>query len=156
VAEYETCQQSVAHDASGAIALAADRRPAVQQSCATEATTFLIEVRMWPEQFAWDFGDGGSQQVSCPDRGDCSDGLGQPYVDSNHPSSVQHPYQWSSLGVNGAQDAYTIQLGVTFHADYHVSLDDGDATGWQSLPELTLSWATSHQVREAQAVLTGH
>ena len=85
--------------------------------------------------------------------GEIGDALGQPFVDSRHPSPVQHPYRWSSLGVNGAQDAYTIRLGINFGAQFRVTVN-GSTGGWQGLPTRDLSWSASHRVQEAQAVLT--
>jgi hypothetical protein len=155
VEQYQTCQGVAQRDAGGAVALGVDRRPSMQQSCTIDTSTFLVEVRLWPEQFAWDFGDGTSEQIACRDQGNCTDGLGQRYVDADHPSSVQHPYQWSSLGANGSSDAYSVQVLVTFAAEYRVSLNGADG-GWGGLPERTLGWSASHQVQEAQAVLTGH
>ena len=80
----------------------------------------------------------------------------QVFVDSSHPSPIQHPYIWSSLGVNGSQDAYTVKLGITFAAQYRVTVSGNGAgtNGWRSLQERELSWTTSHRVQEAQAVLT--
>jgi hypothetical protein len=86
--------------------------------------------------------------------GDCPNALGEPYVDAFHQSSVQHPYVWSSLGVNGASDAYTIKLAINFAADYRVSINGNDQGGWHGLSARELRWAASHQVQEAQAVLT--
>jgi hypothetical protein len=80
------------------------------------------------------------------------------FIDSSHPSPIQHPYVWSSLGVNGDQDAYTIKLGIAFAAQYRVTVSgnggSGGTGGWRSLPERELNWIASHKVQEAQAVLT--
>jgi hypothetical protein len=134
--------------------LGPDGRPAVHQQCAEDQTTFDIDVRLWPGRFAWDFGDRHGRQIACRGLGDCGDALGQPFVDAAHPSPVQHPYVWSSLGANGERDAYTVRLGITFSAEYRVAVD-GSSSGWRSLPQRQLGWSASHQVQEAQAVLTG-
>ena len=102
--------------------------------------------------FAWDFGDNHGRTIDCPGK-ECGDALGLPYVDTAHPSPIRHPYHWSSLGQNGLEDAYTIKLGITFAADFRVTVG-GSTGGWQSLPERLLTWTRSHQVQEAQAVLT--
>src|SRR5207249_3468933 len=113
-----------------------------------------IAVRLWPSRFAWDFGDQHGQQIACLGQGDCGTALGQAFLDALHPSPIQHPYLWSSLGINGAADAYTVDLAITFAAQYHVTVDGRDLGGWRDLSSRTLNWAASHQVQEAQAVLT--
>ncbi|MDQ6671166.1 MAG: hypothetical protein M3069_10510 [Chloroflexota bacterium] len=153
VEAHEQCRVSGVRDASGVAVLDADGRPKSRRSCTVETTTFVVDVRLWPSRFAWDFGDGHSRDIACSDHGNCGDALGQPFVDSAHESPVKHPYQWSSLGVNGAQDAYTVNLGISFAAEYRVSLN-GSGSGWQSLSGRKLTWSASHQVQEAQAVLT--
>ena len=155
VEAHEPCTLRVIRECSRDCAvLDTDGRPAIAQSCTVETTTFVVDVRLWPSHFAWDFGDGHNRDITCRDLGDCGDALGQPFVDSAHESPIKHPYQWSSLGVNGAQDAYTINLGITFGARWRVSVN-GSGAGWQSLPERKLTWTANHQVQEAQAVLTG-
>ena len=154
VEAHESCHFVASRDSRGLAVLDPDGRPQVRKSCTVETTTFAVDVQLWPGDFAWDFGDGHSRDVLCRDRGDCGDALGQPFVDSAHASPIKHPYRWSSLGVNGAQDAYTINLGITFGARWRVSVN-GSGDGWQSLPERKLTWTASHQVQEAQAVITG-
>jgi hypothetical protein len=150
---HETCRFIAIRDASGRPVLDVDGRPRVRRECNIETTRFVIDVRLWPSRLAWDFGDKHGQTFACPGMGDCGDALGQPFVDTAHPSPVQHPYVWSSLGVNGTDDAYTIRLGITFAAQYRVSVN-GSGSGWRGLPPRDLNWVVSHQVREAQAVLT--
>jgi hypothetical protein len=152
--EREICHEVAVRDADGLATLDGAGRPVTRQECHTDSTTFTVSVRLWPSQFAWDFGDGHAENVSCSGRGDCAQALGLPYLDANHPSPIQHPYVWSSLGKNGAQDAYTIQLGITLGAEYLVSVDGQTSGGWRGLPSRTLTWNTPHQVQEAQAVLT--
>ena len=79
---------------------------------------------------------------------------GRADVDAFHQSTVQHPYVWSSLGVNGGADAYTIKLAINFAAEYRVSINGNDQGGWHGLSARELTWTASHQVQEAQAVLT--
>jgi hypothetical protein len=153
VEAHENCHFEVVRDDSRRPVLDVDGRPKVRKSCVVETTTFVVDIRLWPSRFVWDFGDGNARDIPCPDQGDCLAGLGQPFIDSAHESPVKHPYRWSSLGVNGEQDAYTINLGLTFSAQYQVSVD-GSTDGWRSLDERVLKWSAAHQVREAQAVLT--
>jgi hypothetical protein len=150
---HEECRFVVSRDDRGQPMLDADRMPRTRRQCRVETTTFVIDVRLWPRQLAWDFGDQHGQHFSCRGQGECGGALGQAFVDMRHPSPVQHPYVWTSLGANGLQDAYTISLGITFGAEYRVSVN-GSGGGWQGLPDRGLSWMASHQVREAQAVLT--
>jgi hypothetical protein len=150
---HEVCHLVAVRDANGQVVLDANSRPRTRRDCTVDSSTFVVDVRLWPNRFAWDFGDDHGRSIACAGQGDCGDALGQPFVDSQHPSPVQHPYRWSSLGANGAQDAYTIRLGITFGAQYRVTVN-GSSGGWQSLPTRDLSWSASHQVQEAQAVLT--
>jgi hypothetical protein len=150
---HERCQFFVTRDARGMPVLGEDGRPTVRRSCTVETTTFVVDVRLWPSRFVWDFGDGHGSNLVCQGKGDCGGALGQPFIDSAHPSPVQHPYRWSSLGANGAQDAYTINLDVTFGAEFRVTTN-GRGAGWQNLDERVLNWTANHQVQEAQAVLT--
>ncbi|HEV7666387.1 MAG TPA: hypothetical protein VGQ62_22825 [Chloroflexota bacterium] len=151
--QHENCRQVVERDARGMPVLGSDGRPRTRRECTIDTTTFGIDVRLWPGRFAWDFGDQHGRDIACSGMSDCGDALGMPFVDSAHPSPVQHPYRWSSLGINGAQDTYTIGLGITFAAEYRVSVNGGGG-GWRQLPSRSLSWSASHQVQEAQAVLT--
>src|SRR6266568_7421497 len=153
VEAHEDCHFVPARDSRGTAVLDADGRPKVQKSCTVETTTFVVDVRLWPSHFAWDFGDGHTRDIACVDQGACGDALGQAYIDSAHESPIKNPYRWRSLGVNGALDAYTINLGITFGAQYRVSVD-GRGNGWQGLQDRKLTWSANHQVQEAQAVLT--
>jgi hypothetical protein len=153
VEEHEICHDTAVRDASGAPSLGGDGRPRTRRDCTIQRTTFDIGVRLWPRQFAWDFGDNHTHQTACRGFNDCGDGLGVAFRDSQHPSPIQHPYQWSSLGAGGALDAYKVQVGITFAADYFVSIN-GQGGQWRSLPDRQLWWATTHRVQEAQAVLT--
>ncbi len=152
--EHERCRLVPIRGPDGFPLLDAAGLPRTRRDCTIERTTFVVSVRLWPNHFAWNFGDKHGQDVACRGQNDCGDALGQPYVDARHPSPIQHPYVWSSLGINGQQDAYTIKLGIAFAADYLVSVNGHTQGGWQSLPPRTLTWSASHQVQEAQAVLT--
>src|SRR5712691_5987513 len=153
---HERCSLVVIRDDHHQPVLDEDGRPRVRRECTVETTTFTVDVRLWPGRFQWDFGDNHSRAIGCPGQGDCGDALGQVFIDSSYPSPIQHPYVWSSLGVNGSEDAYTVKLGITFAAQYRVTVSGNGAgtNGWRSLPERELSWTASHRVQEAQAVLT--
>jgi hypothetical protein len=153
VEAHQHCHLVVERDADGQLVLDESLRPRTRRDCTVESTTFVVEVRLWPNHFAWDFGDDHGRDIPCRGQGDCGDALGLPYIDPRHPSPIQHPYRWTSLGVNGLEDAYTIRLGITFAAEYRVSVD-GRGGGWQRLPERVLTWTARHQVQQAQAVLT--
>ena len=152
---HEVCHQVTVRDARGVAQLDSSGRPRSRVSCDVETTRFTVDVRLIPDSYRWDFGDSSNgRSVSCPSpAGGCDEALGFPFLDPRHPSPVQHPYQWSSLGINGDQDAYTISLGINFGAEYRVSVN-GSTSGWHSLPTRGMTWTANHQVREAQAVLT--
>jgi len=157
VESHEECRLVAAHDASGQAVVMGDGRPQLDRHCEQRTTTFLVEVRLWPNRFVWDFGDQHGQDMRCNRVGGCFDALGQAYIDTRHPSTIRHPYVWTSLGktgVNGDLDAYRISLGITFSAAFRVGVNGGTLGGWQSLPDRELTWAASHTVQEAQAVLT--
>ena len=116
--------------------------------------TLTVEVRAWPRVYHWQFGDAGEQSVLCPTISACTAGLGRAYTDPRTPSPIRHAYGWSSLNVNGAADAYTVGLTITFGAQYRFSLNGESMSGWQDLPDRELGWSASHRVQEAQAVLT--
>ncbi len=154
---HEECRFVVVRDDSGEPVLAPDGRPALRRQCEPHTTTFTIDVQLWPSRYMWDFGDQHGQEVTCINASTCLDGLGQAFTDSRHPSTIHHPYVWTSLGrtgVNGDRDAYRISLGITFSAAFRVRVNGGNPTSWQNLPDRELSWTASHQVQESQAVLT--
>ena len=152
VEEHENCHFVAERDANGMPILDVDGRPLTRRECSVESTTFVVDVSLSPNLYAWDFGDKHGRDIACPGPY-CGDALGLPFVDTSHASPIQHPYRWSSLGVNGLQDAYTIKLGIRFGAAYRVTVG-GSTGGWQGLDERVLSWRTDHKVQEAQAVLT--
>ena len=137
----------------GLALLDTDGRPRTRQDCHTDTTIFNVEVRLFPTHYTWDFGDNHAKDIACSGIGDCANALGSPFVDPLHESPIQHPYVWSSLGVNGAADAYTIKLDINFAAQFRWSANGRDQGGWQSLPARALEWTAAHQVQEAQAVL---
>lgn len=155
--EHKVCHLTAIRDATTGLAQVDDSgRPRTRLDCTTDNTTFDVEVRLYPSNFAWDFGDHSSpHSLGCGGMGDCADSaLGAPYVDAGHASPIQHPYAWSSLGVNGAADAYMVRLAITFAAEYRVSVNgQPQGGGWRSLSARTLDWTATHQVQEAQAVL---
>jgi hypothetical protein len=152
--EHKICHYVPVRGADGMPLLDENGRPRLREDCRIENTTFVVDVRLLPRHYAWDFGDRHGQDIGCGGEGSCGDALGTPFVDVAHPSPIQHPYRWSSLGVNGPADAYLIQLAITFGAEYRVSVNGHDQGGWRSLPERTLNWSANHQVQEAQAILT--
>ena len=155
VVQTQTVCHLVSERGPGGLAvLDADSRPATHQDCVTTDTTFVVEVRLYPNHYDWDFGDHHAIGFACSGQGDCPAALGVPYVDASHQSPIQHPYGWSSLGVNGSADAYVVTLAINFAADYRVSINGNDQGGWHSLSARELTWTASHQVQEAQAVLT--
>jgi hypothetical protein len=155
VLQRETVCHTVPNRGPGGLAvLGGDGRPTSHTDCVTTDTTFVVDVRLFPARYAWDFGDNHAQAFGCGGQGDCPDALGTPYLDPFHQSTVQHPYVWSSLGVNGAADAYTVKVAINFAAQYRVSINGHDQGGWHGLSSRELTWTASHQVREAQAVLT--
>jgi hypothetical protein len=151
---HEECQRVVNRDATGRVLLDPDGAPRTHLDCRTISDTLSVEVRVWPRAFQWSFGDDRGKTVPCPDVAACPAGLGQPFTDPHSPSPIAHAYQWSSLGINGAADAYTVGLGITFGAQYRFSTNGSSPSGWQTLGDRALTWSASHQVREAQAVLT--
>ena len=152
---HERCHLAVVRNDDGSPVQAPDGRAELRRECTVETTTFSIEVQLWPKLVAWDFGDQTpGTAVACSRSSPCRAGLGEPFVDARHPSPIQHPYQWSSLGVQGPADAYRVQLAITFGAAFRVSVDGATPGGWQDLPDRALAWSATHQVQEAQAVLT--
>jgi len=154
VLTHEECHTVADRDAHGQGLLDGDGAPRTRRECQTFSDSMTVEVRVWPKTFVWSFGDNGGRTISCPDVAACRAGVGQPYTDPHSPSPIAHAYQWSSLGANGDADAYTIGLRITFGAQYRFSTNGGSLNGWQGLGERDLSRSASHQVQEAQAVLT--
>ena len=154
VLTHQECHTVLSHDANGLPELDATGTPITHQECHPLVDTMTVEVRAWSKAYEWSFGDQHGKTIYCADIAACPAGLGQPYTDPASPSPIAHAYQWSSLGANGAADAYTIGLQITFGAQYRFSTNGGALTDWQALDDRDLTWTASHQVREAQAVLS--
>jgi hypothetical protein len=150
---HERCTLDVQRDARGDAVLDAVGNPVMDRRCTTTLETIGVEVRAWPSMYHWNFGDKKDQVVVCYGSGACTAGLGRAYTDPNTPSPIQHAYRFSSLGQQGATDAYGIQLAITFSAEYRFSRNGAAVNGWQGLPNRELSWSADHKVQEAQAVL---
>jgi hypothetical protein len=148
-----TCRLVVDRDARGDPLLDEQGRARVHETCTTTSDTLTVEVRLWPKQYVWDFGDQNAQPVACSGIGPCPAGLGEAYVDSRHPSPIRHSYIWTSID-QGDDDAYRIGLAIDFAAQFRVSFNSPSGGQWQELPGRSGAWAASHQVQEAQAVLT--
>jgi hypothetical protein len=151
VQQHKICHVVVDKGSDGLAQLGEDGKPSTHQDCHTDSTTFDVGVRLWPGAFDWDFGDKHQQNVPCGGIGDCPIGLGRIFVDALHASSINHAYTRSSL--NTGADSYTVTLGITFEAEYRVSINGHDQGGWHALEPRGLMWQATHQVQEAQAVL---
>ena len=151
---HEECHSVAESDADGMPLLDDEGAPRTHPDCHTISDTLSVEVRAWPKTFEWSFGDKIGKTIHCPDIATCTAGIGLPFTDLRSESPIAHAYRWSSLGVNGAADAYTVGLGITFGAQYRFSTNGGSQTGWQSLGDRSLAWSADHKVQEAQAVLT--
>ncbi|MFN8472169.1 MAG: hypothetical protein U0822_08275 [Anaerolineae bacterium] len=98
------------------------------------STSYTVEVRLWPDHYQWDFGDGADLVTHS---------LGQA-----HPaeSDIRHTYEHSSLGF---PDGFPIRLTVQFNAEYRIN--GGPAIG---LPPIVHTYTTGYRVQEMQAILT--
>jgi hypothetical protein len=152
---HEECRRVVDRDGRGDPILDGNGHPSSHRECRTLWDSLTVEVLAWPSTYSWDFGDSGGQRENCPGVAACTVGLGRAYTDPHSPSPVAHAYTWSSLGVNGDADAYTIRLGITFGAQYRFSINDAPLSGWQRLNDREVSATATHRVQEAQAVLSG-
>ncbi len=149
---HQECHSEAVRDGGGDAVLDGGGAPQTTNVCATKTDALAVEVRLFPTHYLWDFGDGATQAVRCAgDPGSCRGGLGDPYQDATHPSSIAHPYTRSSLHVGGA---YTVTLAIAFAAEYRFRLDDAPLSGWAALDTRHPVWSASHPVQEAQAVLT--
>lgn len=151
---HQDCHTAIEREGNGQARLDSGGAPITRQDCHTITDTLTVDVRVWPKSFDWSFGDNVGQSVACQDLSSCSAGIGLPFTDIGTPSPIAHAYRFSSLGINGASDAYTVGLAVTFGAQYRFSINGHSGQGWQDLGERALGWTTSHAVQEAQAVLT--
>jgi hypothetical protein len=150
----EECHRLVERDDSGQAVLDDAGGPVTRRECQTISASLTVELRVWPRTFVWSFGDSKGRVIQCSDAANCPQGVGLPFTDVHTPSPIAHAYHWSSLGANGLADAYTVGLGITFGAQYRFSINGSSRDGWDGLADRTLAWSASHQVQEAQAVLT--
>jgi len=150
----EVCHQAVDRDARGDVVLDGQGHPSTHRECQTIWDSLSVEVVAWPDHYVWDFGDRQTAPIGCQGIAACPDGLGRPYTDPRSPSPIAHAYTWTSLGQSGPLDAYTVTLSIHFLAHYRFSLNGQSLSGWQPLRPRELAVSASHQVREAQAVLT--
>jgi hypothetical protein len=100
-----------------------------------QSQSFSVEVRVWPTQYLWSFGDGTTF---------ASQTLGQRYPEV---SEIQHTYEHSSLRTSGG---FPVRLTVAFAAEYRV--DGGPPQG---LPSTQRTYEARYRVQEVQTVLTG-
>jgi len=150
----EVCRQTVDRDARGDVVLDGLGHPSTHRECQTVWDSLSVEVVAWPDTYVWDFGDRQTTPIACQAVAACPGGLGRPYTDPRSPSPIAHAYTWTSLGQSGPLDAYTVTLSIHFLAHYRFSLNGQSLSGWQPLRPRELAVSASHQVREAQAVLT--
>lgn len=99
-----------------------------------QASSFTVEVRLWPARCTWSFGDGQSLSGSS---------LGKAYPAE---SDIQHTYEYSSLA---SPDGFPLGLTVEFGVEYRVN---GGAA--QALPPIVRTYTGRLRVQEAQPVLT--
>lgn len=92
-----------------------------------------VDVEISPQQYNWDFGDGGTLETTSP---------GQPYPTE---SDVQYTYEQSSLDAG----AFRVTVAITFSARYRVN-----GGSWESLDAIARSFTDDYPVQQLQAVLT--
>lgn len=95
--------------------------------------TLTVEVRIWPQRYEWDFGDGTRVE---------SRSLGQAYPQE---SEVRHTYQYSSARTPGG---FRVRLTVEFGAEYRVN---GGPP--QPMAVARRTYEAAHRVQEIQTVL---
>ena len=151
----QVCHSVVERDAGGNAVLDGDGHVSSHDECSTAWDNLSVEIGVWPQAYDWDFGDGG-QHVGCAGLVACTGGLGRAYTDPYTVSPIAHAYTWSSLGVGGAADAYTIQVDVTFGAHFRFSLNGqaGDGGSWDTLEPRQVTTSATQKVQEVQAVLS--
>lgn len=98
-----------------------------------EGSSFTVEVRVWPTDYDWSFGDGASLSTRS---------LGKPYPMQ---SDIQHVYEFSSLPF---PEGFPVRLVVEFAAEYRVN--GGEPQG---LPSIRRSYEIGYRVQEVQSVL---
>lgn len=99
-----------------------------------QASSFTVEVRVWPSRYDWSFGDGASLVTHS---------LGKPYPAE---SEIQHTYEYSSLQF---PNGFPVRLIVEFSAEFRVN--GGPPQG---LPPIRQTYEAGYRVQEVQTVLT--
>jgi hypothetical protein len=149
----QVCHTVVDRDAGGNAVLDGSGHVSSHQTCQTLWDRLSVEIGVWPQAYDWDFGD-GSQHIGCLGLVACPGGVGRPYTDPSTVSPIAHAYLWSSLGVGGRADAYTIQAQITFGAHFHFSLNGEPGDDWEPLSPRQVSTSATQKVQEVQAVLS--
>jgi hypothetical protein len=96
---------------------------------------FTVAVRLRPQNYEWDFGDGTSL---------VTESFGKAYPDV---SDVQHTYEYSSLDF---PDGFPVRVTTEFLAEFSV-----DGGVFQPLPLIRRTYENRFRVQEVQPVLTG-
>jgi hypothetical protein len=99
-----------------------------------QASTFTVEVRLWPGRCEWSFGDG--QML-------VGTSVGKPYPAE---SDVRHTYQYASATF---PEGFPVSLTVQYAVEYRVN---GGAP--QALAPILRTYQARLRVQEAQAILT--
>jgi hypothetical protein len=99
-----------------------------------QASTFTVEVRLWPGRCEWSFGDGKTLVGTS---------VGKPYPAE---SEVRHTYQYASTAF---ADGFPVSLTVQYAVEYRVN---GGAP--QALAPISQTYQARLRVQEAQAILT--
>jgi len=116
-----------------------------------------VTVTLSPAQYAWDFGDDENgpwravSHASFPDNS----GLGTPFVDPFHRSTVAHKYSQSSLDVFDL-GGFRVRLNATWSASGHVTATRDGAVVQDasvSLDPRVGRYEQRYQVRESQPIL---
>lgn len=110
--------------------------PSTSGECRTVTDTTTVTVRVEPTEYEWSFGDGAGAVLGT------AEGLGTPFRGLSQPSTVQHTYEYSSLGL---ADGFPIRLTVTFAASFQVN-----GGPWQGLGSVSRTYASSHLVRQVE------
>ncbi len=116
-----------------------------------------VTVTLSPAQYTWDFGDdeGGPWRATSHASFTDGAGLGMPYTDPFHASTVVHKYSQSSLDVFDS-GGFAVRLTATWGASAHVQASrDGGVVQDEtlSLPPRIGQYEQRYQVRESQPVL---
>jgi hypothetical protein len=110
--------------------------PSVSRECRTVTDTTTVAIRIQPTTYQWSFGDGGRAEFGS------ADGLGTPFRGLSVPSTVQHTYEYSSVGLS---DGFPLRLTVTFAAAFQVN-----GGPWQALGDVSRTYASALVVRQIE------